>query len=384
MVSKKKMHVYIVFGITMVLLFGSLWWIKQTTLHEPFDNVWTSIAKTAVEKSVPAILYVHENTKYINIGDENHMRAQTDNISYLASLKNPSAVESIQLAAYDPSVLRNDRTIRVTDPNITGMSTLAGDDDYSLSEITTDILNENPRQNIQWDSVRLDITRKNKLTVVPKYDPPIILSDSCSKKGLLYSEFKEDICDLYSRDMVKLNAKCQKLSAENCKIPSCCVLLNGTNCVAGNFNGPIFTKDDSDYTYYYNKEVCYGDCSQAQSYESACSQYDKNSTGISKSCMVQMFNNHGCPNKNPDAFINDDMVATYSNTTKQYVDNYIKTSVDQLKFLKVAELCDGDTGKPKADADANSDSDSNRGPVDSVEGAAGVAKSAFSSITSSF
>ena len=60
----------------------------------------------------------------------------------------------------------------------------------------------------------------------------------------------------------KLETSCSRLTNENCKSVSCCVLLNGEKCVAGGARGPTFrmetngTKRSVDYYYYQNK--CYG------------------------------------------------------------------------------------------------------------------------------
>ena len=127
----------------------------------------------------------------------------------------------------------------------------------------------------------------------------------------------------------------------------CCVLLKGDKCVAGNATGPIFLTDDGkrvDQAYYYHKNKCYGNCTTESNYETACSSYTPNSRGISQDCMVQMFNTYGCPNQTPRRLINADTVESYSQTTKKYVDNYIKTAVNVLKANKddeSKELCYG-------------------------------------------
>jgi hypothetical protein len=54
---------------------------------------------------------------------------------------------------------------------------------------------------------------------------------------------------------------CTKLTKKNCNATTCCVMLNGKKCVAGNQDGPTFKTDSGkdikvDYYYYQNK--CYG------------------------------------------------------------------------------------------------------------------------------
>jgi len=61
-----------------------------------------------------------------------------------------------------------------------------------------------------------------------------------------------------------LKESCGKLTKKNCNATSCCVMLNGKKCVAGNQDGPTFQSESGqdipiDYYYYQNK--CYGnDC----------------------------------------------------------------------------------------------------------------------------
>jgi len=203
--------------------------------------------------------------------------------------------------------------------------------DYDLNNIATDIIDKNPNQKIDWKSVYIDSknnNNKNTLKVIPKPMTDEIVSLS-SSNNFLESPFREDVCEKYIGDYDKIQKKCEQLSVETCKIPECCVLLNGTKCVAGDVNGPIFLTEDGkniDYKYFYNKNQCYGDCGIPSSYDIACSEYNNDSTNVSKQCMIEMFNKYGCPNKNPVEIINDEMVNNYKDITKEYVENFIKES----------------------------------------------------------
>jgi V8-like Glu-specific endopeptidase len=146
--------------------------------------------------------------------------------------------------------------------------------DYDLNTIATDIINKNPYQKINWSTVEFDMTKNVKNTIgaiqypsdnvpmnYPRHKVPIMI-DSCSSLGILNSEFKTDICTTHAGDNITINEKCQELSATNCTLPSCCVLVNGT-CMAGNNNGPTFSTHNGmtiDYNYYYYKDKCYGAC----------------------------------------------------------------------------------------------------------------------------
>jgi len=59
-----------------------------------------------------------------------------------------------------------------------------------------------------------------------------------------------------------LKDSCDKLTKKNCNATSCCIMLNGEKCVAGNQDGPTFkTESGEDITvdYYYYQNKCYGD-----------------------------------------------------------------------------------------------------------------------------
>jgi hypothetical protein len=268
------------------------------------------------------------------------MRDQTATIKYLESTNNPKLVDMIKIAAYDDSVFDNDKTIYKKEKH----SFDALDGDYTINDIATNIMNNN-KDEIDWNRVYVDDTSKTVLNVLPR--PNNSIMDPYGRKGILNSEFKEDICKKYVSDTKKKNEKCKELSTENCKLTDCCILLNGTKCVAGSMNGPIFLTEDGvevDQRYFFYKETCYGDCSTATSYPAACGKYTPESTGISKECMIQMFNNYGCPNKKPDDLINDIMVKNYRKTSMRYVNDYIKTAVDMIYDVDTDEgmaLCNG-------------------------------------------
>ena len=142
--------------------------------------------------------------------------------------------------------------------------------DYDLNTLATDIINQNPQQQLNWSEVQFappnTLTNTLAMNIVPSTPAPILV-DSCSTYGILNSDFKTDICTTYASDKTTINEKCQELSADNCALPSCCVLVNGT-CMAGNNNGPTFGTHNGlklDYTYYYYKNKLYGSYEQPSS-----------------------------------------------------------------------------------------------------------------------
>jgi hypothetical protein len=61
----------------------------------------------------------------------------------------------------------------------------------------------------------------------------------------------------------EINSLCNQLTKKNCKLSSCCVLLNGEKCVGGNKEGPTFYSEKEkkiNIDYYYYKDKCFGNC----------------------------------------------------------------------------------------------------------------------------
>ena len=297
--------------IINLILLGVLYWLRRTTIYET----------------------------YTNVGDDEHMRNQKPTIEYIDLKENKSLIDRIQMNAYDPTVFENDKTIYNYQKNIGNQI----EGDYTIDDIATDIMNKNTDE-INWPRVYVNDS-STLFAVIP--NPSISIENLYGKKGILNSDFKEDICAKYHGNSNNINKQCNKLSPTNCKLMDCCVLLNGKKCVAGNVNGPTYLTENGkeiDQLYFHYKDTCYGDCSTADSYETACGNYSKDSTGISKECMIKMFNNYGCPNPSPNSLINDNMVKDYSQTTMEYVDNYIKTAIDTMANNYNADsalLCEG-------------------------------------------
>ena len=73
--------------------------------------------------------------------------------------------------------------------------------------------------------------------------------------------------DFCKSNSASLKESCAKLTKKNCNSTSCCVMLNGKNCVAGNQDGPTFKTDsgeDINIDYYYYQNKCYGDSCPAK------------------------------------------------------------------------------------------------------------------------
>ena len=72
-------------------------------------------------------------------------------------------------------------------------------------------------------------------------------------------------CNATKNSKIEMEQKCNKVDLESCASTSCCVLLGGQKCVAGNENGAYMTANYSDYAlrnkdFYYYQGKCYGNC----------------------------------------------------------------------------------------------------------------------------
>ena len=69
------------------------------------------------------------------------------------------------------------------------------------------------------------------------------------------------VSDFCKSSSDSLKTSCGKLTKKNCNSTSCCVVLNGKKCVAGNQDGPTFkteSGEDINIDYYYYQNKCYG------------------------------------------------------------------------------------------------------------------------------
>jgi len=69
------------------------------------------------------------------------------------------------------------------------------------------------------------------------------------------------VSDFCKSSSDSLKTSCGKLTKKNCNSTSCCIVLNGEKCVAGNQDGPTFkteSGEDISIDYYYYQNKCYG------------------------------------------------------------------------------------------------------------------------------
>jgi hypothetical protein len=119
---------------------------------------------------------------------------------------------------------------------------------------------------------------------VPKYEDTIYFS---KLTGLGYQTpiYGSDsqwggFCNYNKNFPQKIEEKCNTLDSNTCASTTCCTLLGGVKCVAGNENGPILKSHYSDLNIrdrnkYFYMGKCYGNCIDDQSYYYNYGQSDR-------------------------------------------------------------------------------------------------------------
>jgi hypothetical protein len=107
-------------------------------------------------------------------------------------------------------------------------------------------------------------------TYVPSYEDSVYLSrtmmdSSANKQPSDQNVIANGFCDSLKDFPDKLEDQCRLTPLNNCASTSCCVLLGGKKCVAGNQQGPYIRANYSDIfvknkDFYYYQGKCYGNC----------------------------------------------------------------------------------------------------------------------------
>ena len=105
-------------------------------------------------------------------------------------------------------------------------------------------------------------------TYIPKYEDSVYMSRVTQMSSVSpYQSSNQPLgaCVKYANMPAQQEEYCRTLDTNTCSATSCCVLLGGSKCVAGNANGPTYKNNYGDYlvrnkdSYYYNGQ-CYGNC----------------------------------------------------------------------------------------------------------------------------
>ncbi len=109
----------------------------------------------------------------------------------------------------------------------------------------------------------------NSTNFVPNYEDSVYLSlttgMSSVAKAYPTSSSLGGFCKSLINSPTELEQKCLATDASTCASTSCCVLLGGTKCVAGDASGPKMKANYSDPTlankdFYFFNGQCYGNC----------------------------------------------------------------------------------------------------------------------------
>lgn len=104
---------------------------------------------------------------------------------------------------------------------------------------------------------------------IPVYEDSVFLSRtsdiSHSKPIYDSSSMLAGFCHYDKNNKNKIENKCLELENNVCASTSCCVLLGGKKCVAGDVNGPYMRSHYNDLTlnpkdHYFHQGKCYGNC----------------------------------------------------------------------------------------------------------------------------
>ena len=114
---------------------------------------------------------------------------------------------------------------------------------------------------IEISNIDLNAKQSNK-KVVQVVNIEALTSKNNSKKEAPNTSINlNPLTDFCKSSSDSLKKSCAKLTTKNCNSTTCCVMLNGEKCVAGNQDGPTFkTESGKDITvdYYYYQNKCYG------------------------------------------------------------------------------------------------------------------------------
>lgn len=103
---------------------------------------------------------------------------------------------------------------------------------------------------------------------IPNYEDSIYLSRTTHQSTLspyVSTSAPAGVCENAKDSSIKTETACLGMNKDVCASSSCCVLLGGSKCVAGNENGPTFRSNYSDPMLrnkdrYYYQGKCYGNC----------------------------------------------------------------------------------------------------------------------------
>ena len=216
-----------------------------------------------------------ENKKMRKIPYGYRLTADGRNIQPLTNTALYSAIER------DRNHMSTDTsTVRMQDAGQLPVNTLPSADVIAATEsdqiylydsngnlVTMDSTNMNPQGSPLYYAP--NNMRFSNTSFVPSYEQSVFLSSLTGDfEPATYVDpttLAAGFCSVYRGDPISLERECSRLSSTACGSVSCCVLLGGSKCVAGNAQGPTYRSNytDSllrDKDYYHYQGQCYGNC----------------------------------------------------------------------------------------------------------------------------
>jgi len=174
----------------------------------------------------------------------------------------------------------------------TNFKDIANDTDINYHQPAEDLMNNAKSSDVQFSKLSVKDQKGNNVqvpysslqgtvtyyqpgsfpfgasTYIPKYEDSVYLSRTTNDSTVAeYTPLNGELgaCEKYKKLPQKNEEYCRSLDAATCSSTSCCVLLGGSKCVAGNELGPTYKNNYGDYlvrnkdSYYYNGR-CYGNC----------------------------------------------------------------------------------------------------------------------------
>jgi hypothetical protein len=153
--------------------------------------------------------------------------------------------------------------------------------DKTTTPVTVTDANGN-KVTMEWDKAITTTPRYNESSYfrfspspyVPNYEDSVYLSrlTRYDDKSAQVTDYGSSLpppaggfCEANKNNAIELETQCGKIPKDACASTSCCVLLGGSKCVAGNQSGPTMKANYSDVSilnrdYYYYQGKCYGNC----------------------------------------------------------------------------------------------------------------------------
>ena len=288
--------------LAKVVFLKSLGDIGDEKMIELYNKIWDSSTLISdIEKSINDLnipnydlkMRVYNEVAYFNAEQD---LTDADVAKIYASIKTNSTIENLYkvindylsiIPSYDEKV-KNMET-RVTTNKLYNADlpdVVYHESAEKLEDKTdTDVMVKDASGNLVkllWDKTVTTTPRYNEPSYfrynpspyVPSYEDSVYLSRTTKYDdndtqivdyGFGLPPSAAGFCYANKNNSIALEKECGKIDKNACASTSCCVLLGGSKCVAGDKSGPTMKSNYSDISvlnkdYYYYQGNCYGNC----------------------------------------------------------------------------------------------------------------------------